>query len=127
MSLHSLKFFWGCLAWHLWIGRARHPGPGSLTVGVEVLNVSEWLTNGDLAVEAGVDFLGVPEHMFVPARPRSERKRLRSKGITSVWYPASLEFSHVGKAGVGVVSLKGAPLALPTLATPGFERVFWLG
>ena len=64
---HSLKFFWGCLLWHFWPGRARHPGPGS--VGIEVLNV----------------------------------------------------------AGVGVVSLKGAPLALPTFATPGFERFFGLG
>ena len=28
VSLHSLWRYWGCLAWHLWIGRARHPGPG---------------------------------------------------------------------------------------------------
>ena len=35
--------------------------------------------------------------------------------------------SIVGNAGVGVVSLKGAPLALPTFATPGFERFFGLG
>ena len=33
----------------------------------------------------------------------------------------------MGNAGVGVVSLKGAPLALPTFATPGFERFFGLG
>ena len=67
------------------------------------------------------------EHRLVPARARSEWKRLRDKGIPSVWSPASQEFSHVGNAGVGVVSLKGAPLALPTFATPGFERFFGLG
>ena len=30
-------------------------------------------------------------------------------------------------AGVGVVALRGAPLALPTLATSEFERFFGLG
>ena len=30
-----------------------------MAVGVEVFNISGWLTNGDLAMEAGVDFLGV--------------------------------------------------------------------
>ena len=44
---------------------------------------------------------------------RSEWYRLRSKGISSVWAPASQDSSHVGNAGVGVVSLRGAPLALP--------------
>ena len=24
-----LKKFWGLILWHLWIGRARHPGPPS--------------------------------------------------------------------------------------------------
>ena len=109
------------------MGRARHPGLGSCSVGIEVLNVGGWLTNGDFAVEAGVDFLCVTEQRLVSARARSEWKRLRSKSISSIWSPASQEFSAVGNAGVGVVSLKGAPLALPTFATPGFERFFGLG
>ena len=96
-------------------------------MGIEVLNVSGWLTNGDLAVEAGVDFLGVTEHRLIPARVRSEWSRLRDNGIPSVWALASQEFSHVGNAGVGVVSLRGAPLALPTFATTGFGRSFNLG
>ena len=58
VSSHSLKIFWGCLVWHLWLGRARHSGPGSTSVGIEVFNVSGWLTNGDFAVETGVDFSG---------------------------------------------------------------------
>ena len=93
------------------------PGPG---IGVEVFNISGWLTNGDFVMESGVDFLAVVEHRLVPARARSECKRLRDKGISSVWSPASQEFSPVGNAGVGVVALRGAPLALPTLAYYGF-------
>ena len=95
VSSHSLNFFGGCLVWHLWLGRARHPGPGSGSVGIEVFNVGGWLTNGDFAVEAGVDFLCVTEHRLVSARARSEWKRLRSKSISSIWSPASQEFSAV--------------------------------
>ena len=38
--------------------------------------------------------------------------------------PASQDASHVGNAGVGVVSLKGAPLALPACATAQFRTFF---
>ena len=61
---------------------------------------------------------------MIPAMVRSEQKRLRDKGISSVWALASQEFSHVGNAGVGVVSLKGAPLATPTFTTVGFVVIF---
>ena len=63
-------------------------------------------------LEAGVDFLAVAEHRLIPARVRSEWSRLRGKGLSSIWAPASQESSHVGNAGVGVVSLRGAPLCL---------------
>ena len=109
----------------LWLGRARHPGPGS--VGIEVLNVGGWLTNGDFAVDTGSDFLCVTEHRLVSARVRSEWRRLKDRRIASIWSPASQELSVVGNAGVGVISLKGAPLALLTFATPGFQRFFGLG
>ena len=49
------------------------------------------------------------------------------RGIGSVWAPACQDSSHVGHAGVDVVSLKGAPLSLPTLATAGFSHVFCTG
>ena len=56
----------------------------------------------------------------MPARARSEGKRLWKAVVRSVWAPASLEGRHVCHAGVGVVSLRGAPISLPTVATVGF-------
>ena len=44
-----------------------------------------WLTHGDFALEADVDFLAVIEHRLVPARVRSEWVRLRARGASSVW------------------------------------------
>ena len=46
--------------------------------------------------------------------------------MRSVWAPASLEGGHVGHAGVGVVSLWGAPISLPTVAIVGFSEFFHL-
>ena len=53
--------WWGKVLWLLWIGRARHPGPFSGNMTVEVFNVGGWL-----------DFLAVVEHRLVPARVRGE-------------------------------------------------------
>ena len=64
---------------------------------------------------------------MIPNRVRSEWSRLRGKGISSVWAPASQDSSHVGNAGVGVVSLPGAPLALPTFVTAQFKSFFDCG
>ena len=66
-------------------------------------------------MDTEVDFLAISEHRFIPARVRSEWARLRAKGVASVWAPASQDASHVGNAGVGVVSLRCATLSLPTL------------
>ena len=49
------------------------------------------------------------------------------KGISSIWAPASQDSPHVGNAGVGVVSLRGAPLALPIFATGQFKSFFDCG
>ena len=115
-------FFGGLILSHLWIGRAKHPGPAS--PGVEVFNVGGWLTHGDLALEVGVDFLAVVEHRLIPARVRSEWTRLRKKGLASIWAPANQDSSHVGNAGVGGISMKGAPHALPSFATAQFRSFF---
>ena len=129
-SRNLTKNFWGLILWHLWIGRARHPGPPSHVRhgGVEFHNVGGWLTHGDLAIRTGVDFLVVAEHRLIPARVRSEWSRLKGKGISSsIWAPASQDSSHVGSAGVGVISLRGAPLALPSFTTAQFKSFFDCG
>ena len=128
-SRNSRIRFGGLVIWHLWIGRARHPGQTSLLphLGVEVLNVGGWLTHGDLSLGAGFDFLAVVEHRLIPARVRSEWSGLRSKGLSSIWAAASQDSSHVGNAGVGVVSMRGVPLALRTFATAQFKKFFECG
>ena len=73
-----------------------------------------------MALDTDVDFLAVIEHRLIPARVRSEWSRLGRKDLASIWSPASLVSSHVGNAGVGVVSLRGAPLSLPTFAIAQF-------
>ena len=76
-------------------------------------------------MEAGADFLAVVEHRLISAQVRGEWVRLRGKGLASVWAPAvAQDGSH---AGVGIVSLRGAPVALPTFATAQFRRYFDLG
>ena len=113
----------------MWIGRAKHPGPAPLSrhVSVEVLNVGGWLTHSDLALEVDVDFLAVVEHRLILARVRGEWAGLKRKSSASFWAPACQESSQVGNAGVGVICMKGAPLALPTFATAQFERFFDCG
>ena len=112
LSRTSLELFWCVVFWHLWIGRARHPEPSSSNhlCGLEVFNVGGWLAHCDFALEAAVDFLAVVEHRLIPARARNECNRLRRKGLASVWAPACQDSSHVGNAGVGVVSLRRALL-----------------
>ena len=70
---NSRVLFWGLVLWHLWIRRAKHPGPASPSqhFGLEGFNVGGWLTHGDLALETRVDFLVVVEHRLIPARVRS--------------------------------------------------------
>ena len=94
---------------------------------LEFHNVGGWLTHGNLALAAGVDFLAVSEHRLIPARVRSESSRLKVNGLPSIWAPASQASSQVGNAGVGVVSLRGAPLALPTFVTSQFKSFFDCG
>ena len=111
--------------WHLWIGSAGHLGPDSVPFLIEVLNVGRWLTHGDFALGAEVDFLAVVEHRLIPARVRSEWARLWCKMLASIGALASQDASRVGHAGVGVVILRGAPLSLPSIATVQFQRFLW--
>ena len=46
---------------------------------------------------------------------RGEWSSLRRGGVISIWAPACQDSSHVGNAGVGVVSLRRASLSLPRM------------
>ena len=103
-------------------------GPAtSCHFAVEVFDVGSWLAHGDLALEAGVDFPAVVEHRLIPAWVRSEWAWLKSKGLASLWASASQDSSHFGDAGVGVVSMRGAPVSLPTFSTVQFQLFFECG
>ena len=114
------------------IGRARHPGlgPRSFTPGqlsIEFVNVGGWLTSGDLALDSCARFLAIAEHRLIPSRARSVCRQLRRAGHHSVWAPACQDLVAGGHAAVGVVSLAGAPLTLPSFVTPQFKEFFRLG
>ena len=116
----------------LHIGRARHPGPGKRSfipgqLSIEFANIGGWLTYGDLAMDSCAQFLAVAEHRLIPARERSVGHQLRKAGYHSVWAPACQDTIPGGHAGVGVVSLGGSPLALPSFVTPEFREFFRLG
>ena len=116
----------------LHIGRARHPGPGPRNIvpgqlSVEFINVGGWLTTGDLALDSCAQFLAVAEHRLTPSRARSIGHHLRKAGYHSIWAPACQDKIAGGHAGVGVISLGGAPLSLPSFITPQFQEFFRLG
>ena len=48
-SRYSLKKWWEKVLWLLWVGKARHPGPFSGSMSVEVFNVGGWLTGLELS------------------------------------------------------------------------------
>ena len=124
VSTNSLQRFWGLVVWMLLIGTASHPGPG---LGVKLINVGGWLANCDKVLETKADFLVVTEHRLVPARTRSESKRLKAAGFYSLWTPACQESAHVGHAGVGLVILKGASLFHAVPSTHDFRVWVRLG
>ena len=106
------------------------PGPRSFTLGqlsIEFVNVGGWLTCGDLALDSCARFLAVAEHRLIPSRARSVCHQLRRAGHHSVWAPACRDQVAGGHAGVGVASLGGASLSLPSFVTPQFKEFSRLG
>ena len=109
-----------------------HPRPGKRPdipgqLPIEFANVGGWLTSGDLALDSCAQFHAVAEHRLTPSRARSICHQLRKAGHHSVWAPACQDRVAGGPAGVGVVSLGGAPLSLPSFVTPQFQDFFRLG
>ena len=83
--------------------------------------MGDWLTSGDLALDSCAQFLAVAEHRLIPSRARSFCHQLRRAGHLSVWAPACQDQVAGGHAWVGVVSLGGASLSLPSFVTPRFR------
>ena len=131
VSNRSLRLFWGLLVWMLSIGRARHPGPGTSSYppgfSIEFLNVGGWLSRGDLALESSAHFLAIAEHRLVPARARAVTTQLRQARRSSVWAPSCQDVTPGGHAGVGVISLHGAPFLFLPFSIPPFRIFFVLG
>ena len=119
----DIFFFWEVILWMFHIGRARHPvpGPRSFTPGhlsIEFVNVGGWLTSGDLALDSCAQFLAIAEPRLIPSGARSVCHQLRKAGHQSVWSLACQDQVAGGHAGVGVVSLGGASLSLPSFSYP---------
>ena len=85
------------------------------------------LVGGIGFLDSGAQFLAVAEHRLIPARARYVGNQLRRAWYQSVWAPACQDQVAGGHAGLGVVSLEGVPLAVPTFATPEFKESFQLG
>ena len=123
-------FFREFILWMFHIGWARHPGPGPFIPGqlsTEFVNVGGWLTSGDLALDSCAQFLAIAEHRLILSRARSIGHQLRMAGHHSIWAPACQDKIAGGHAGVGVVSLGGASLSLPSFVNPQFQEFFRLG
>ena len=58
---------------------------------------------------------------------RNVTTQLRKARRSSVWAPSWQDVTPGGHAGVGVISLHGAPLSLPTLFDPSFKEFFRIG
>ena len=58
------------------------------------------------------------------ARSRSVGHQLRGSGLQSAWAPACQDQIPGGHAGVGVVSLHGAPPSAPSLVAAEFRELY---
>ena len=67
-----------------WSGETSWASIEQNNLDVEVFNVGGFLTHGDYVLDTDADFVAVFEHRLVPARARSEGKRLLLAGIRTV-------------------------------------------
>ena len=86
---------------------------------VAFLNLGVWLCKGDLALESNAYFLALAEN-----RLRDVATQFHPAGVSCVCAVACQDVTLGGHAGVGVVSLHGASLSLPTFATLSFSDSF---
>ena len=127
-SRYSLIRWWGKVLWLLWrLGGLVIRVPSSGVMTVEVFNVGVGLLMGIWCWKPMLIFWLLLSIVLFLLVLGGEWARLRARGASSVWSPASQESSHVGHGGVGVISLRGAPLSLPSSVTAQFKRFFDCG
>ena len=90
----------------------------------KVFNVGGYLTQGDYALQTDADFQAVVEHRLVLARVRNEALGCGALVAGLCGLQLVRRLVMLGHAGVGVASLWGAPLSLPTRATSAFAALF---
>ena len=93
--------------------------PHPITSPLSVLILGAGFPMGILHSKALLIFERSLSTELIPARARSVANSLKvTAGYVSVWAPACQDSIPGGHAGVGVISLKGAPLTLPTFFYP---------
>ena len=78
-------------------------------------------------MDSCAQFMAIAEHRLIPSTFRLVCHQLRWAGHHSVWSPACQDQVAGGHTGVGVVSLGGAPLAIPSFAASEFQDFFLPG
>ena len=120
-------WFFGCFTVAELVIRAGRSSFTPDQLSVEFVCMGGWLRYGDLALDSCAQFLAVAEHKLIPSRAKSICHQLWKAGYQSVWAPACQDQIAGGHAGVVVVSLDCAPVALSTCATSAFKEFFRLG
>ena len=133
VSNRSLRFFWGLLRLdaEYWWGPPSRPlyfPPIPSGFSIEFLDVGGWLSTGDLAsgVQGPLSWL-LLNTVLSQLGPDNVTTQFRKARRSSVWAPSCQDVTPGGHAGVGVISLHGAPLSLPTLSDPSFKEFFRIG
>ena len=76
------SFRWcGQVLWHLWIVRARHPGPSTGQLAIEIFNVERWSRTVTWLLRFRLTLLLL---LSIAAWVRSEWARLRNQGFATV-------------------------------------------
>ena len=95
----------------LHIGRARHPGPG---VSGDLVDHLSRLSLSTLVVDLLMVIPMLSSWLWLSTGKSCQGKvYLRKAGCQSVWAPACQNQISDGRAGVGVIRLRGALLSAP--------------
>ena len=130
-SRNPTKSFWGLIFWAGGQDILLHPPSPNMLAWNFIMLVAGLLMVILLLVLVLIFLLLLSIEKLIPARVRSEWSRLRGKGISSVWAPASQVSSHVGNAGLVssvcvALSLLCPRLLLLSLSLSLIVAVLWV-